>query len=161
VDYQVRPARITDIDRIVSLCAAQSAMADGSGPLVGQDLLRQLIYLPQASVLVADLRRAIIGVGILALRPSVRKGGYVGTVDVLSVEARADGEQIVGALIEELIRSAKNKGCVLVEAEPPGDPGERARWERQGFVDTGPLLERPIDQARAVSGASQQVKEPT
>ena len=45
--------------------------------------LRQLVYLPQASVVVAELNRTVIGVAILALRPSVRAGGFVGTVDLL------------------------------------------------------------------------------
>ena len=119
-------------------------MAAGDGPLVGPDLLRQLVYLPQASVLVAELRREIVGAAVLALRPSVRAGGYVGTVDLLVVDPRHDAERIADVLIAELLRSARNKGCVVVEAARPDDPGERARWDRQGFRDAGPLLERPV-----------------
>ena len=42
------------------------------------DLLRQLIYLPNAAVLVADARRVIVGAAVLALRPSVSGGGHGG-----------------------------------------------------------------------------------
>ena len=144
MDYQVRAARITDIDRLVALCAASSSMAAGDGPLVGPDLLRQLVYLPQASVLVAEVRREVVGAAVLALRPSVRAGGYVGTVDLLVADPRHDVDRIVEILIGELLRSAKNKGCVVVEAAGPDDPTERTRWDRQGFRDTGPLLQRTV-----------------
>ena len=144
MDYQVRSARITDIDRLVALSAASSSVAAGDGPLVGPDLLRQLVYLPQASVLVAELRREIVGAAVLALRPSVRAGGYVGTVDLLVVDPRHDAERIADVLITELLRSARNKGCVVVEAARPDDPSERTRWDRQGFRAAGPLLERPV-----------------
>ena len=81
MDYQVRTARITDVDRLVALFAP--AVDPGGGPLVAPDLLRQLIYLPQASVLVAERRREVIGGAVLALRPSVRAGGYIGSIDLL------------------------------------------------------------------------------
>jgi ribosomal protein S18 acetylase RimI-like enzyme len=148
VDYLVRAARITDIDRLVSLCATTTSMADGDGPLVAPDLLRQLVYLPQASVLVAEARRAIVGAAVLALRPSVRAGGFVGTVDLLVVDPGQDVEGIADALIEELLRSAKNKGCAVVEAARPDDQTERARWQRQGFRDAGPTIERPVAAGR-------------
>ena len=86
VDHQVRAARITDIDRLVALCGEAMSKAAADGPIVVADLLRQLVYLPQASVLVAEVRRSVIGVAILALRPSVRSGGFVGTIDVLVVD---------------------------------------------------------------------------
>jgi hypothetical protein len=144
VDYLVRAARITDIDRLVTLCATTTSMAAGEGSLVAPDLLRQLVFLPQASVLVAEARRAIVGAAVLALRPSVRAGGFVGTVDLLVVDPRQDVDEITDALIEELLRSAKNKGCSVVEAERPDDQAEWARWHRQGFRDAGPSIKRPV-----------------
>jgi hypothetical protein len=48
------------------------------------------------------------------------------------------------ALIEELVRSASNKGCTVVEAVRPDDPAERTRWERHGFSDAGPLMEKQV-----------------
>jgi hypothetical protein len=148
VDYQVRAARITDIDRLVALCAGTSSMDEGAGPLVAPDLLRQLVYLPQASVLVAEIRRTIIGAAILALRPSVRAGGFVGTVDLLVTDPRHDVDAVVDVLIEELLRSARNKGCASVEVARPTDSAERSRWDRRGFREAGVLLERPVSVAR-------------
>ena len=44
-----------------------------------------VVYLPHASVLVAEARREIVGGALLVLRPSVTAGGYVGAVDLLVV----------------------------------------------------------------------------
>lgn len=148
MEYQVRAARITDIDRLVALSAGPGAMADANGPLVAPDLLRQLVYLPQASVLVAELRRTIVGVAILTLRPSVRAGGFVGTVDLLVSDPRHDTDAITEILVEEVLRSARNKGCTVVEAARPDDPAERARWDRRGFHDSHPTIDRPVTAER-------------
>ena len=81
---------------------------------------------------------------ILALRPSVRAGGFVGTVDLLVVDPRHDVDAVADALIEEILRSARNKGCASVEVARPTDAAERARWDRRGFVESDRLLERPV-----------------
>ena len=46
------------------------------------------------------------------------------------------------ALIDELMRSAGNKGCVVVEAALPDDPELLARWHGHGFRQVGPRFER-------------------
>jgi L-amino acid N-acyltransferase YncA len=143
VEYLVRAARITDIERIVSLSGGVLA-SRGRSPMDAADLLRQLVYLPQASVVVAEARREVVGGGILALRPSVRSGGFVGTVDLLVVDPEHDADRITDALLEELVRSARNKGCAVVEAARPEDPAELARWVRQGFAEGGPLIVRTV-----------------
>jgi len=148
VDYQVRTARITDVDRLGALFAP--AIVPGGGPLVAPDLLRQLMYLPQASVLVAERRREIIGGTILTLRPSVRSGGYIGTIDLFVVDPSGDSTSVANDLLEELLRSARNKGCTVVEADWPDDPGERARWEDRGFGRSGSLMTRSVAARRAV-----------
>ena len=69
VEYTIRPARITDIDRLAAI--GRSAMtASGRGSLDAADLLRQCVYLPHASVLVAEARRELVG-GALLVAPSV------------------------------------------------------------------------------------------
>jgi GNAT superfamily N-acetyltransferase len=143
VEYLVRTARITDIERLVAL-GDGALHAAGSGPLGGADLLRQLVYLPQASIFVAEVRREVVGGAVLALRPSVRAGGYVGTVDLLVVDPAHDVDRITDALLEEVLRSARNKGCTVVEANRPDDPVARSRWERHGFDDAGPSMERSV-----------------
>ena len=126
-------------------------MTAGDGPLVAPDLLRQLVYLPQASVVVAELNRTVIGVAILALRPSVRAGGFVGTVDVLATDPRYDADGVADVLIEEVLRSARNKGCASVEVARPSSAAERARWDRRGFHESDLLLERPVATGRTAS----------
>ena len=144
MEYQVRAARITDVDRLVALSHESVRASGGRGPAVAADLLRQLVYLPQASILVAEEGRDLAGGAVLALRPSVRAGGYVGTVDLLLVDSRHDVDRVTEALLEELLRSARNKGCAVVEAARPGDPETRDRWNRLGFVDADPVIARPV-----------------
>jgi GNAT superfamily N-acetyltransferase len=151
VEYQVRPARITDVERIVALVGR--AMPSASAAILeGADLLRQLVYLPQASVLVAETLRATAGVAVLALHPSVREGGYVGTIDLLAVDPGHDGDRVTGVLLEEILRSARNKGCAVVEAAVPAGEGTPGAWERHGFVPAGPRLEHRIRAGRASAG---------
>jgi GNAT superfamily N-acetyltransferase len=150
VEYLVRAARVTDIDRLVAL-GDGSDMFRGERPLGTADLMRQLVYLPQASIVVAEARRIVVGGAILALRPSVRSGGYVGTVDVLIVDPDYDADRITEALLEELLRSASNKGCTVVEATRPDDPAVRARWERMGFGEAGPRIQRIVTAAGAAA----------
>src|SRR6476619_3051987 len=106
VEYLVRTARITDIERLVALSDDVVRMSDDAGPLGPTDLLRQLVYLPTASVFVAEARRDVVGGAVLALRPSVVAGGFAGTVDLLVVDPDHDVDRVTDALIEEVIRSA-------------------------------------------------------
>ena len=152
MEYLVRAARITDIERLAELCEVSPRTADGSSPMDAASLLRQLVYLPQASVFVAEARRMVVGGAILALRPSVRAGGYVGTVDLLVVDPEHDADRVTDALLEEILRSAHNKACSAVEAVRPDDPAERTRWERQGFTETGPRIARSVAAAHVVAG---------
>ena len=147
MEYLVRAARITDIDRFVALSESTIRSERGQRPLGTADLLRQLVYLPQASVVVAEARRTVVGGAILALRPSVRAGGYIGTIDLLVVDPAYDVGRISEALLEELLRSARNKGCTVVDAARPDDPVALAPWEGMGFAPAGPRIERIVTAA--------------
>lgn len=149
--YQVRAARITDIERLVTLADGELRSDALEGPLAASDLLRQLVYLPQASVFVAESRDGIVGGAVLALRPSVSTGGYVGTVDLLVVDPRQDTAAVVDLLLEEVLRSAGNKGCSVVEAQRPDDPSMLDHWQRRGFVASGPRIEHAVAAARATA----------
>lgn len=149
VEYTVRAARITDVDKFVALSGEQVGGRGSGTALDAADLLRQLVFLPHASVLVAERRREMVGGAILAIRPSVRSGGYVGTIDLLAVAPDADADAVTEVLLAEALRSAANKGCASVEAPRPDDPTERARWEERGFTDLGPHLGRTLAPAGA------------
>ncbi len=136
------------MERIIALVAA-AAPAGSAATLEGADLLRQLVYLPQASVLVAESLRTMVGVAVLALWPSVRSGGSVGTIDFLVVDPRHDIERVTGLLLGELLRSARNKGCAVVETAAPADGAAPAAWERHGFRAAGPRIECRIRADRA------------
>ncbi len=143
MEYLVRTARITDIERLVAL-AGDTLRSSDSSPLGAADLFRQLVYLPQASIVVAEARREIAGGAVLVLRPSVSAGGYVGSVDLLVVDPGHDADRVTAALLEELLRSAQNKGCTVVEAVRSDDPESRGRWDRLGFVEGMPLITRSV-----------------
>jgi ribosomal protein S18 acetylase RimI-like enzyme len=78
----------------------------------------------------------------------------VGTVDLLVADPRHDVEAVADSLIEEVLRSARNKGCVTVEVTRSNDPAEQARWSRRGFSDAGMLLARPVATGRVASRTS-------
>ena len=149
MEYTVRAARITDIDRLVALSGEQIGGRGSGTALNAADMLRQLVYLPHASILVAERRREIVGGAILAIRPSVRAGGYVGTIDLLVVSPTMDVNEVTESLLEEALRSAANKGCASIEAPRPEDPTERARWEERGFTELGPRMGRTLAPAGA------------
>ncbi len=144
MEYVVRAARITDIDRLVALSDADLRAARGASTLDAADLLRQLVYLPQASIFVAETQRHVVGGAVLALRPSVSAGGFVGTIDLLVVDPDHDGDRVADALIEEVIRSASNKGCTVVEAARPDDQAALGRWAAMGFTQAGPRIQRNV-----------------
>ncbi|MEA2549131.1 MAG: hypothetical protein QOI00_2371 [Chloroflexota bacterium] len=141
MEYLIRPARITDIERLVALSGGSVRSPGAAGSMDSGDLLRQLVYLPQASIFIAEARREVVGGAVLALRPSVRAGGFVGAVDLIVVDPDHDADRVTDALLEELLRSARNKGCSVVEAALSDDPAERTRLERHGFVEAGPRAE--------------------
>ncbi len=149
MQYQVRTARITDVERIVSMLDAVTAGRDPDGvPLATGDLLRQLVGLPHAVVLVAESGRRLVGAAVLALHPSVALGGFVGTVDVLVTDPLLASASVRQSLVDELLRSGRNKGCVAIETGPTGDPAERERWVADGFVEADPRLVRNIARVR-------------
>ena len=141
MEYRVRAARITDVDRLVAMSGGRLG-GRMPGQLDAADVLRQLVFLPHASVLVAERRRELVGGAVLAIRPSVRAGGYVGTIDLLVVDPSAEGDAVTELLVEEAVRSAANKGCASVEAPQPDEPAEQARWARLGFAPQDTRLAR-------------------
>lgn len=144
VEYLVRPARITDIDRLVAMSDAELRDGREASTLDAADLLRQLVYLPQASIFVAETQRHVVGGAVLALRPSVRAGGFVGTIDLLVVDPDHDADRVAQALLEELVRSASNKGCTLVEAARPADEASLGRWAALGFTQAEPRIQKTV-----------------
>ena len=134
VEYLVRQARITDVDRLYALCAEQAAVPDGDSPMDAIGLLRQLVYLPNASVALVEANRQLVGGAVLGLRPSVRTGGFVGTIDVLVVANGYEGEKIADLLIEEMLLSARRKGCTAVEVMLLPDSEHFSSWQAHGFA---------------------------
>src|SRR3954454_7826258 len=149
VEVQLRDARLTDIDRVISLVERADPRWTLEQLTSAADVLRQMVYLPNASLLVALDGRMLVGVAVLALRPSVSAGGLIGTVDLLCVEPGQE-EGVTDSLLHELIRSARNKGCVVLEGEVPSEPADLPRWEAAGFTEDGPRLRCPLVRAAAL-----------
>ncbi len=139
VASRVRDARVTDVGPITALLEGHGFR--GSEIAQVADLLRTLVYQPNATVLVAQEGRETIGVVVLALRPSISEGGLVGTIDLLAVDRDRGGVLAARELLDEAMRSARNKGCVLVEAADLQDPPAPERWAAHGFE---PSTHRPV-----------------
>src|SRR3954453_10861266 len=150
VEVQLRDARLTDIDRVISLVERADPRWTLEQLASAADVLRQMVYLPNASLLVALDGRMLVGVAVLALRPSVSAGGLVGTVDLLCVEPGHEDEGVTDSLLHELIRSARNKGCVVLEGEIPAESAEFPRWEAAGFTEAGTRLRCPLVRTAAL-----------
>ena len=139
VASRVRDARVTDVGPITALLEGQGLR--GSEIAQVADLLRTMVYQPNATVLVATEGREMLGVCVLALRPSINEGGLVGTIDLLIVDRDRGGVMAARELLDEAMRSARNKGCVVVEAGLLSDPPGPERWAAHGFE---PAAQRPV-----------------
>lgn len=144
MQLQVREARLTDIDRIIGLLERADARWTVEKLTDAADVLRQLVYLANATLIVALDGRMLLGVAVLALRPSVSAAGLVGAIDLLAVEPGHEPDGVVEALLGDLQRQARNKGCVVLEGNAPEDPNELARWGSMGFSEAGPRLQCPL-----------------
>ena len=77
----------------------------------------------------------------------------IATIDLLVVDPDHDADRVTVALLEEVIRSASNKGCTVVEAVAPDEPAA-ARWTSQGFTQAGPRIQRPVAAAGSAARRS-------
>jgi hypothetical protein len=154
VEFHVRSARLTDIDTAMRLLMRDG---DTSGEQRGDaDRLRSLLFLPAATVVVAEADRRVVGVGVLSIRPTVRTGAFVGVIDELGLAgtreratrataASTSGRSEVGrSILEQLISSARNKGCARVEVTDPLATAESALLKGAGFERRGVLQSRAI-----------------
>jgi len=155
VEFHVRSARLTDVDAAIRIL-----MRDAGDP--GQrrgdaDRLRSLLFVPAATVVVAEVERRVVGVGVLSIRPTVRTGQFIGVIDELAVEGQAGRAEraaaaadatsrdgIRSSILEQLIASARNKGCARVEVTDPLAKSESALLKRADFARQGALLSRAI-----------------
>jgi hypothetical protein len=146
VEYHVRSARLTDVDSALRLVLR--APFDPGEQRDGTDRLRSLLFLPAATVVVAEAERRLVGAGVLSIRPSVRPGPFVGVIDALGVaEETADAPSrgdIGHSIIEHLVASARNKGCAHVEVTDPLASAEPDLLAGAGFERQGVLLSRAI-----------------
>ena len=113
------------------------------------DFLRNLLFLPSATVVVAEVERLVVGVGVVSIRPSVRSGPFVGVIDELGIAAdaldAAGRRRVADDLVEHLAASAKNKGCTRVEVSGPLVSAEPSLWKRHRFASRGRTLGREVD----------------
>src|SRR5512140_2098128 len=124
----------------------------GNAPIDAIGLMRQLVYLPNASVALVETGRQLAGGAVLGLRPSIRAGGFVGTVDLLVVADGYDGPKVADLLIEEMLHSARRKGCTSVEVMLTPDSEFFASWQDHGFSKSATNIYRAAVAVRATSG---------
>jgi hypothetical protein len=148
VEVHVRSARHTDLAAVARLLARAEPDPDAGRDVV--DHLRPLLAVPSATVSVAEVDRQIVGIGVLAIRPSVRFGPSVGVIDEMWTErdevlGTAERRQVADDIVEHLAASARNKGCTRVEVAQPLASAEPSLWKRHRFASLGRTLGRTID----------------
>jgi N-acetylglutamate synthase-like GNAT family acetyltransferase len=146
VEFHVRAARIIDIESAERILEQAEHRDPGDA-----DLLRNMLYLPAATVVVAEVERQVVGVGVLSIRPSARDGGFVGVIDEFAVAkasvAQGDDDRrraMASSVLEHLVVSARNKGCTRVEVSDPLASVEPLLWQQAGFTTRGACLSRPV-----------------
>lgn len=148
MEVNVRSARLTDLD-------TASRLVVGSGTDTGlerrgaTDFLRNLLFVPSATVVVAEAGRQVVGIGVLSIRPSVRSGPFVGIIDELGIAQppaldAADRRRASDDIVEHLATSARNKGCTRLEVSDPLASAEPSLWKRHRFASRGRTLGRSI-----------------
>ena len=137
VEYTIRPARITDIDRF----AAIGRLGDDR---VGSRLARCRGPASPACLPAARERARRRGAtrargrGVLVLRPSVTRRRLRGRVDFLVVAPDHDADRVTESLLEELLRSASNKGCSdRRSGSCPPTPRTSPAWSAPGSPPPG------------------------
>jgi hypothetical protein len=148
VEVHVRSARLTDLDAAIRILAGGPDQW-GDDRRNDVDYLRNLLFVPSATVAVAELERRVVGVGVLAIRPSVRSGPFVGVIDELGLAAdttlaAAERRRVADEIVEHLATSARNKGCMRVEVTDPLATAEPSLWKRLGFASRGRTLGRSL-----------------
>lgn len=146
MEVHVRSARLTDLDAAIRFLARD---VDDENWRHDVDYLRNLLFVPSATVSVAERERRVVGVGVLSIRPSVRSGPFVGIIDELGIAERAtlgaaDWRRVADGIVEHLATSARNKGCTRVEVTDPLATAEPSLWKRLGFASRGRTLGRSI-----------------
>lgn len=147
MEVHVRTARLTDLDAAVRLLARGESEATDERD--DADYLRSLLFVPSATVAVVEHERRAIAAGVLAIRPSVRSGPFVGVIDAFGVAPAAlmddaDRREVADALVEHLATSARNKGCTRVEVSDPLASAEPSLWKRHRFASRGKTLGRDL-----------------
>jgi hypothetical protein len=155
LEYHVRTARLTDVEPSLHILLRDATVHDDEWR-DDSDRLRSLLFVPSATVVVAEAERRVIGLGVLSIRPSVRSGPFVGVIDELAAtsegrdantadESDAARRIAIGrSIIEQLISSARNKGCTRVEVTDPLASAEPSLLAEAGFANRGALLSRAI-----------------
>ena len=155
MEYHVRTARLTDVEPALRILHGEASVTE-EARRDDSDRLRSLLFVPSVTVVVAESERRVIGLGVLSIRPSVRSGPFVGVIDELAA-ASADGEanaagradaarrmSIGSSIIEQLVTSARNKGCTRVEVTDPLASAEPSLLKQAGFAKRGVLQSRAI-----------------
>ncbi len=155
MEYHVRAARLTDVEPAIRILLKDTAV-DDEVRRDDSDRLRSLLFIPSATIVVAESERRVIGLGVLSIRPSVRSGPFIGVIDALAtapadVEGSAPGKadaarrmSIGCSMIEQLVTSARNKGCTRVEVTDPLASAEPSLLKQAGFAKRGVLQSRAI-----------------
>ena len=155
LEYHVRAARLTDVEPAIRILLQDEAVDDETWR-DDSDRLRSLLFVPSATVVVAEAERRVIGLGVLSIRPSVRSGPFVGVIDELAtasvdVDRNAAGTtdaarrvSIGSSILEHLVTSARNKGCTRVEVTDPLASAEPSLLKQAGFAKRGVLQSRAI-----------------
>jgi len=133
----IRKATLSDEEDVAVLIRELGQAVGVSGdvnPVMWYSTLRKMIASPEWTFLLAQERRANMGLLILLILPSLYHGGNYAAITELIVSQDAQGHGVGSELVEEAKRLARTMGCeeldVSVEVE---NQKAKGFYEKLGF----------------------------
>lgn len=136
--------------------AVRTAEVDDVGPIVA--LLHQLGY-PRGHdevhrffdcshgciVLLAELDGVPVGLLVLAVRPQLHMGGWIGAIDAMVVDHEHRSQGVGAGLLAAAEQHAASQDVLLLEVHSNDRRhGAHRFYQRHGFVDTSRYFVKPL-----------------
>lgn len=141
---QIREAAPTDAAEVVRLIHALAAVDGEASPLT-EAYASEYLSSPQNSVLFAIVEDRVVGLISFSIGPDLYHAAECCMIKELVVQENHRDQGIGGALLEEVIKVAIQKGCAEVSVSTMPDNHRAQEFYRQhSLVDEAVLLERHL-----------------
>jgi ribosomal protein S18 acetylase RimI-like enzyme len=143
-EVKIREARPGDAKAVLDLLPplGYEVPDDGMGRFL--DAFANAVRHPEVTVYVATDGMKVVGFATVSLRPQVRLGGRLASVDELVVHQDYRGRGVGSRLLDTAVDRARQMRCVRVEVETrrSRESYQRGFYARRGFTEADSALLR-------------------